>query len=151
MIIIKLKLKNKKKTKKKTINKSWAQNPCNHASHTSHVKNVRMGQVCLNKPKVRETRKSLKLCILEKNVHWNLELFRCIKFLLMRYFGWCAVADIVMEEQELISWNPNRVYDRLVSFRSLRVPFFYPSLCYSMIFLMLAIFIWYDGAWYSKS
>ena len=51
MIIIKLKLKIK--LKKKPINKSRAQKPCNHASHTSHAKNVQMGQVCLNGPMMR--------------------------------------------------------------------------------------------------
>ena len=51
MIIIKLKLKNK--IKNKPINKSQAQKPCNHASHTSHTKNVQMGQVCLNEPMMR--------------------------------------------------------------------------------------------------
>ena len=45
--------KNKNKNKNKPINKSWAQKLCNHASHTSHAKNVRMGQVCLNGPKMR--------------------------------------------------------------------------------------------------
>ena len=54
MIIIKLKLKKiKNKYKNKPINKSRAQKPCNHASHTSHAKNVQMGQVCLNGPMMR--------------------------------------------------------------------------------------------------
>ena len=49
----KTKTKRKNKNKNKPINKSQAQKPSNHASHTSHAKNVQMGQVCLNGPMMR--------------------------------------------------------------------------------------------------
>ena len=49
MIIIKLKLKIKINKYKKTEPHKL----CNHASHTSHAKNVLIGPVCLNGPKMR--------------------------------------------------------------------------------------------------